>query len=367
VLRPAVSYACADDGAAIAYSTVGDGPVPIMVVAPLIGQLEIAWEEPAFEQFVSRLAVGTTVVLFDRRGSGLSDHAIGSVDDLELPVLAGDVRAVLRTCGIDRAVVLGISLGGMVAVQFAANHPDTTSALVVMASTACTTKDTDYDLGMDIDDVDAWVDRAVAHWGTGATVEVDGPTMSGDARYHAWAARLERHTLSPGDFAETVRASLRYDVRPLLSSIRAPTLVLHRRDDRAVPVANGRYLARRIPKAELVELDGVEHTYFLGDQTGTLNAIRDFIDTQVANGAVRAAVRRAERTGAYRYGWSALTPAEREVARLVAQGLTNAQVAERLGTSRFTVDGRLRRVYTKLAVTTRVELTSEYLRLPRQP
>jgi pimeloyl-ACP methyl ester carboxylesterase/DNA-binding CsgD family transcriptional regulator len=364
VLRPAVSYACADDGAAIAYSTVGEGPVPIVVVAPLIGQLEIAWEEPAFEQLVSRLAVGTTVVLFDRRGSGLSDHAIGSVDEFDLPVLAGDVRAVLHACGFGRAVVLGISLGGMVAVQFAADHPEATSALVVMASTARTTKDDDYDLGMDIDDVDAWVDRAVAHWGTGASVEVDGPTMSGDARYRAWAARLERHTVSPGDFAEAVRASLRYDVRPLLSSVRAPTLILHRRDDRAVPVANGHYLARRIPRAVLVELEGVEHTYFLGNQAGMIEAIRSFIDTQIANGAVRAAVRRAERTGAYRYGWSALTPAEREVARLVAKGLTNAQVADRLGISRFTVDGRLRRVYTKLAVSTRVELTSDYLRLP---
>jgi pimeloyl-ACP methyl ester carboxylesterase/DNA-binding CsgD family transcriptional regulator len=367
VLRPAVSYARADDGVAIAYSTVGDGPVPIVVVAPLIGQLEIAWEEPAFEQFISRLAVGTTVVLFDRRGTGLSDHPIGSVDELALPALAGDVHAVLRACGIDRAVVLGISLGGMVAIQFAADHPEATSALIVMASTARTTKDTDYDLGMDIDDVDAWVDQAVAHWGTGASVEADGPTMSGDTRYRAWAARIERHTASPGDFAEAVRASLRYDVRPLLSSISAPTLVLHRRGDRAVPVANGYHLARQIPKAVLVELDGVEHTYFLGDQAGTLEAIRDFVDSQVASGSLRAAVRRAERKGAYGIGWSALTPAEREVAMLVAEGLTNAQVAERLGTSPFTVDGRLRRVFTKLAVTTRVELTSEYLRLTHQP
>lgn len=362
MLRPTVSYARADDGVAIAYSTVGEGPVPVVVVAPLIGQLETAWEEPAFEQFVTRLAVGATVVLFDRRGSGLSDHAIGSVDELALPPLASDVHAVLRACGVDRAVVLGISLGGMVAMQFAADHPQQTSALVVIASTARCTKDADYDLGMDIDDVDAWVERAVAHWGTGASVEADGPTMSGDARYRAWAARLERHTISPGDVAAVVRASLSYDLRPLLSSINAPTLVLHRRDDQAVPVSNGRYLAQRIPEAAFVELDGVEHTYFLGDQAAMLDAIRDFIDAQVAGGAVRAAVRRAQRESAYGYGWAALTPRERQVATLVAQGLTNAQVAKRLGISPFTVDGRLRRVFTKLAVSSRVELVSEYLR-----
>lgn len=365
MLRPTARYVRADDGVAIAYATVGDGPVPIILVAPMMGQLEIAWEEPAFEQFVSRLAVGATVVLFDRRGSGLSDHGIGSVDALELPRLARDVRAVLGACGIDRAVVLGMSLGGMVAMQFAADSPEQTSALIVIASAARMTKDTDYDLGMDIDDVDAWVDQVEAHWGTGASVEGDGPAMSENPQYRAWAARLERHTISPGDFAEVARASLFYDLRPLLPSINAPTLVLHRRGDQAVPVANGRYIAQHIPDAAFVELDGVEHTYFLGDQAAMLGAMRDFIDEQVAGGAIRAAVRSAERKSAYGYGWSALTPGEHEVAALVAQGLTNPQVAERLGISPFTVDGRLRRVFAKLAVSNRVELASEYLRPSR--
>src|SRR5215203_5152257 len=129
---------------------------------------------------------------------------------------------------------------------------------------------------MDIGDADAWIERAVAGWGTGASVEVDGPTMAGDARYRAWAARLERHTVPPAGFTETVRASLDYDVRPLLELIRAPTLVLHRRDDQAVPVDNGHYLAKRIPDAAFVELDGVEHTYFLGDQAALLDAVRAF-------------------------------------------------------------------------------------------
>lgn len=363
MLRPTVTYTRGEDGVAIAYSTVGEGPVPIVVVAPLIGQLEIAWEEPAFEQFITRLAVGATVVLYDRRGSGLSDHTSASPGELELSHLASDVEVVLRACGFRQAVILGISLGGATAMRFAADHPDETSALVVVGSTARVIKDADYDLGMDIDDIEVWIERAVAGWGTGASVEVDGPTMAGNARYRAWAARLERHTISPGGFADTVRAALGYDVRPLLASIRAPTLVLHRRDDQAVPVANGRYIAQHIAGAVFVELDGVEHTYFLGDQASTLKAIRAFIDAQVAHGALRTAVRRAERKSAYGYGWTALTPGEREVATLVSQGMTNAEVADRLGTSRFTVDGRLRRIFAKLGVSTRVELTAEYLRL----
>ena len=130
-----------------------------------------------------------------------------------------------------------------------------------------------------------------------------------------------------------------------------------------MPFANARYLADQIPNAELVELDGVEHTYFLGDQTAVLATIRDFIDRQVAGGSLRPAVRAAERHHAYSFGWSALAPGEREVAKLVAEGLTNSEVAERLGISPFTVDGRLRRAFAKLGVSTRVELTAEYLRL----
>jgi pimeloyl-ACP methyl ester carboxylesterase/DNA-binding CsgD family transcriptional regulator len=363
VLRPEVRYARAADGVAIAYSTFGDGPVPIVVAAPLIGQLEIAWEEPAFEGFISRLAVGATVVLFDRRGSGLSDHAPGSDGQLELAQLASDIEAVLDACGIGQAVVFGISMGASTAIQFAARHPGRTSALVVLGGGPRLTRTDGFDLGIDPEMIDRWIDAAVAGWGTGASVEADGPTMAGDDRYRAWAARLERHTISPGGFRATLRAVFDYDVRPLLPLITAPTLIAHRRDDQGVAFEHGRYLADHIPDAVFVELPGVEHTWFLGPQRALLDAIRGFLDDRVAGGRLRPAVRRAERKSAYGYGWTALTPGEREVAALVAQGLTNAAVADRLGISPFTVDGRLRRVFTKLGVTTRVELTSEHGRL----
>jgi DNA-binding CsgD family transcriptional regulator len=161
------------------------------------------------------------------------------------------------------------------------------------------------------------------------------------------------------------RAAFRYDVRSLLPQLAVPTLVVHRRDDPGATIEHGRYLAEHIPDATYVELPGQEHTYFLGNDDAILGAVRAFIDERVAGGAMQSAVRRAERRGNYGYGWDALTPAEREVATLVAQGLTNAEVADRLGTSRFTVDGRLRRIFTKLDVTTRVEPTAEYARLTR--
>jgi DNA-binding CsgD family transcriptional regulator len=138
--------------------------------------------------------------------------------------------------------------------------------------------------------------------------------------------------------------------------------VLHRRRDAAVPIENGRYLAAHIPNAKFVELPGVEHTYFLGDQQQMLSAIRGFIDEHIGDGSLQTAVRRAERKRAYGLGTDALTPAERDVVGLIAEGLTNAQAAERLHVSPHTIDGRLRRVFAKLNVSTRVEFTREHAR-----
>jgi DNA-binding CsgD family transcriptional regulator len=275
------------------------------------------------------------------------------------------VLAVLDATDSDRVVVIGASLGGATAVQFAFEHPERTSALVLVASSPRLTTAPGYEIGIDPDDVDGWIQRAVAMWGTGASVEAEGPTMAGNVRYREWAGRLERHTASPGGVETMTRAAFGYDVRPLLSDLTVPTLVVHRRDDPGAPVEHGRYLAEHIPGATYVDLPGQEHTYFLGNHDAILAAVRAFIDERVTDGAMQAAVRRAERRGNYGYGWDALTPTEREVATLVAQGLTNAEVADRLRMSRFTVDGRLRRIFTKLDVATRVELTAEHARLGR--
>ena len=239
-------------------------------------------------------------------------------------------------------MLLGFSFGGATALQFAAECPRRTDALIVFGTTPRVLRDRGYPYGIPIDDFDAWIERAVGGWGTGASVEVDGPTMAGNDRFRRGQLARAAHGLA-GAACGRASGALAYDVRTSLAAIRAPTLVLHRRGDRAVPFANARYLADHIPNAELVELDGVEHTYFLGDQTAVLASIRDFIDRQVAGGHSDPAVRAAERHAAYSFGWSALAPGEREVAKLVAEGLTNAEVAERLGISPFTVDGRLRR------------------------
>ena len=219
MLRPTVRYARTNDGVAIAYSTVGHGPVTIVFASPLISQLEIAWEEPAYEHFITRLATGARVILFDRRGSGLSDHAPSTVDELDLSRLALDVLAVLDAADSDQAVVIGASLGGATAVQFAYEHPERTSALVLIATSPRLTTAPGYEIGIDPDDVDGWIHRAVSIWGAGGSVEAEGPSMAGNMRYREWAGRLERHTASPGDVETMTRAAFGYDVRPLLSEL----------------------------------------------------------------------------------------------------------------------------------------------------
>lgn len=365
VKRPKVQYARADDGVTIAYSALGEGPVTVALISPLVSQVEVAWEEPAFEHFVTRLATCARVVMFDRRGTGLSDHTTASGDRLALPQLARDVNAVLDHSDTEQAVLFGISLGSMTAVQHAFDFPGRVLALVLVGGAARLTSAPGFEFGMDPGAVDEWADHVARSWGTGTSVEADSPAMQSDARYREWAARLERHTCSPGMVAASLRYAATYDVRPLLGHISAPALVVQRSHDRATPVAHGRYLAENLPDATYVELDGEEHMYFLGDQQEMLDTIFAFLDDRVAGGRLRAAIRRAERRNAFGYGWESLTPSERDVATLVASGMTNNEVAERLRMSRFTVDGRLRRVFAKLDVSTRVELTAEYARVAR--
>jgi pimeloyl-ACP methyl ester carboxylesterase/DNA-binding CsgD family transcriptional regulator len=363
MLRPAVRYAKTGDGVAIAYSVVGEGSTTFVVIPQLVGQLEVAWEEPSFESFVSRLAAGARVVIFDRRGTGLSDHTTASGERLDLPQLAADVEAVLDASDTGRAVLVGASLGAMVAVQAAVTFPDRCAAVVLIGGSATYLRSAGYDLGVTSDAFDAEVDEAVRRWGTGVSFLADLEVAGNKPRLVEWAARLERHTCSPGMVAATLRRAAGYDIRGLLSGLTVPTLVLHREGDRVAPVDDGRYLARHVPGATLVELPGVEHTFFLGEQGPVLDAIRRFVDERVAGGRLRAALRQAERRNAYGYGWEALTGPEQEVAALVARGMTNSQIAERLSMSPYTVDGRLRKVFAKLDVSSRVELASEYARI----
>jgi pimeloyl-ACP methyl ester carboxylesterase/DNA-binding CsgD family transcriptional regulator len=362
VLRPEVRYARADDGVTVAYSVVGDGPVTIVVVSPLISQLELAWEEPALEHFWSRFAACARVVLFDRRGAGLSDRS-PTGERLGLAALALDVKAVLDACDAERAVLFGVTFGCAVAIRFAASYPERTQALVLAGGFAKLTRLGEFDFESDPAQIDEWASRTARAWGSGIVLGANAPAMRDNARYRDWAARMERHTCSPGAVAALCRWAAAVDVRPLLAGLRVPVLVIHRPGDRSVPVADGRLLADHIPGAVYAELPGEDHTLFVGDHRAVVRAVIGFLDREVAGGGLRAALHRADRKNAAGTGWDSLTASEREVAALIASGMTNSQVAARLRMSPHTVDGRLRRVFAKLGVNTRVELTAEYARV----
>jgi pimeloyl-ACP methyl ester carboxylesterase/DNA-binding CsgD family transcriptional regulator len=361
MLRPEVRYARAGDGVAIAYSVVGDGPVTIVVVSPLVSQLELAWEEPALEHFWSRFAACTRLVLFDRRGVGLSDRSLAG-ERIGLGALASDIAAVLDACDAGQAVLFGVTAGCPVAVGFAASYPDRVQALVLAGGFAKLTRLGVLDFEAAPELVDEWASSTARAWGSGAVFGARAPSMRDSARYREWAARRERHTCSPGSVEALCRWAATIDVRPLLAGLRLPVLVIHRQGD-AVPASDSRYLAEHIPGAEHAELPGQDHTLFVGDQRAVHQAVIGFLDRKVAGGALRAALRRADRKNAAGTGWDALTPSEREVAALIAAGMTNSQAAARLHLSPHTVDGRLRRVFAKLGVNTRVELTAEYARV----
>lgn len=362
VLRPEVHYARADDGVTIAYSVAGDGPVTIVFVSPLISQVELSWEQPALEHFWSRWAACARVVMFDRRGAGLSDRS-AAAERFSLPALALDVKAVLDDSDTQRAVLFGVTFGCAVAIHFAASCPDRVQALVLAGGFAKLTRLGEFDFEADPAQVREWAARTAGAWGSGAFFAARAPAMEDNARYRDWAARMERHTCSRGSVEALCKWVATVDVRPLLAGLRVPALVIHRAGDRTVPAADGRYLAGHIPGAAYAELPGDDHTLFVGDQRAALGAIIGFLDREVTGGELRAALRRADRKNAAGTGWDSLTWSEREVARLVAAGMTNSQIATRLSMSPHTVDGRLRRVFAKLGVNTRVEVTAEYARV----
>jgi pimeloyl-ACP methyl ester carboxylesterase len=240
------------------------------------------------------LRAAARLVMFDRRGAGLSDRS-STAEQLGLRALAMDVKAVLDSIGIGQAVLFGVTLGCPIAVQFAASYPDRVQALVLAGGFAKLTRLGEFDFAAHPAQVDEWAARNARGWGTGVVLGASAPEMSDNARYREWAARVERHTCSPGSVDALCQWAATIDVRPLLPGLSVPTLIIHRDGDRLLPVTDGRYLAEHIPGAVYAELPGTAHTLFLGDQRATIDTVIGFLDREVAAGALRPALRRADR------------------------------------------------------------------------
>jgi class 3 adenylate cyclase/predicted alpha/beta hydrolase len=272
---PETHYARSEHGN-IAYQVTGDGPIDVVFVGDWMNHVEWQWEEPHHARFLARLASFSRLILFDKRGTGMSDPV--PLD--ELPTLEqwmDDVRTVIDAVGAEQVALVAHAAGGSMAMLFAATYPERVSGLVLVSSFATMRRHDDYPVGIPPSIADTVLEWLSEGWGTGDTLDVMGPSAAADPQMRQWLGRFQRLSASPGAAAAMIRWVLRIDVRDVLGAVRVPTLVLTRADDQFVRSAHGRYLAEHIPSARFVELPGQDYFYFVGDTELLLDEVQEFL------------------------------------------------------------------------------------------
>lgn len=260
----------------IAYQITGEGAIDIVSTPGSFVSFDITEEDPKGALYYRRLASMGRVIRFDRGGAGASDPVpLDALPNLE--AYGREVLAVMDTVGSERAVLLAAYDAGPMAVLLAATHPERFSALGLFNTTARYVRDENYPIGMDPDAAELVAETFGETWGSEAHTSLYVPSRAGDRRFMSWFAKLQRLTISPAQAAAYLRAMFAVDVRALLPSIVAPTLVLHRRDFAFVPLSHGEYLAEHIPGGRLVVLDGADGPLIWEQPEHTLDVIEEFV------------------------------------------------------------------------------------------
>jgi pimeloyl-ACP methyl ester carboxylesterase/DNA-binding winged helix-turn-helix (wHTH) protein len=273
--QPETLYARSGD-VNIAYQVIGDAPLDLVFVMGWVSHLEYFWREPTFARFLLRLASFSRLILFDKRGTGLSDHVpINKLPTLEQRM--DDVRAVMDAVGSERAALCGVSEGGPMCSLFAATYPEKTIALVMIGTYAKRLRDDEYPWAPTTEERQHFFEEIRAHWGGPVGIEERAPTMAHDTQFREWWATYLRMGASPGAALALTQMNAEIDVRHVLPSIHVPTLVIHRTEDQCLKVDEGRYVAERIPGAKYVELPGQDHLPFVGDQDAILDEVEEFL------------------------------------------------------------------------------------------
>lgn len=281
-LKPETKYAKSGD-VNIAYQVMGDGPVDLIYVPGWVSNLEYGWEEPSLAKFYRRLASFSRLILFDKRGTGLSDQST-SMPTLEQRM--DDVRAVMEAVHSERAVVFGMSEGGNMAMLFAASYPERTIALITFGVFAKRLFDPEYPWAPTPEARQQFYDAIENEWGGSLGIEDLAPSRADDERFRNWWASYQRRSASPRGALNLAKLNTSIDVRHVLPAIRVPTLVLHRIGDRDSNIEEGRYIASHIPNAKLVELPGEDHLIFVGDQHTLFKAVEEFVANVGSSGEV---------------------------------------------------------------------------------
>jgi pimeloyl-ACP methyl ester carboxylesterase/DNA-binding CsgD family transcriptional regulator len=295
-----------------------------------MSHLELDWANPAFRAFVSGLAEHRTVVRYDRPGTGLSDRT--ALPDTSLDGEVEVLARVVEAAAAGPVTLLGGSSGGPIATAFAARYPERVDHLVLYGTYADGARVAAPEVRMEL------ISLVSAHWGLGSRVLADLflPEATGAERDEF--ARFQRASASADVAARSLAAVYAFDVRADLPHVRAPTLVVHRRDDRAIGADLGREVAAAIPGAEFAALDGHDHFPWLGDAAAVQRTVLAAIGAPAVGPAVNLA---------------ALSDRERDVLRLVAGGLADREIARRLGLSPHTVHRHLANIHTKLGLPSR--------------
>ncbi|MFN2591154.1 MAG: adenylate/guanylate cyclase domain-containing protein [Actinomycetota bacterium] len=274
-MQPETAYTTSSGDVSIAYQVVGDGPIDMVIAPGWIFHLDLAWEDPSFERMMRRLTSAFRVIVFNKRGTGLSDRAAGASSPEER---MDDIRAVMEAAGAEWPVVMGWSEGASIAMLFAATFPTRTRALVMYAGAARFSRAPDYPIGFPEEVLAAG--RALVsgeNWGKGNLGAIVAPSQIHDERFRKWFGRFERLTINPRQARQMLDINLDLDLRHVLPLIQVPTLILHQTHDMFVPIVMSRYMAERIPGATLVELPGQDHLWWFENQDDVTDAIVEFV------------------------------------------------------------------------------------------
>jgi pimeloyl-ACP methyl ester carboxylesterase/DNA-binding CsgD family transcriptional regulator len=340
-VQPATKYARSGQ-VSIAYQVMGAGVIDLVLVPGFVSHVEVAWEEPRLVRFLTRLASFSRLIVFDKRGTGMSDP-VASPPSMDQRM--DDIGAVMDAAGSARAAIFGVSEGGTLSLLFAEAHPERAQALILYGSWGRRIAGPDYPHGPSAEQLEEVLRGMERAWASGDWWDGGQPSASDDARHRAWWARYLRMAASPAMAQNVIRMNMRLDVRDLLPRIDLPTLILHRTGDSWIDVGHARYLAENIPDATYVELPGADHRPWLGDVDAIANEIEVFL-----TGRTRRPRRRTD------IGVDALSRREREVAVLASRGQTAQEIADSLFVSKRTVESHLVSIYAKLGVDSKTEL-----------
>ena len=258
----------------IAYQVVGNGPIDLVLTFGWVSHIAHVWDLPAMASFLNRLASFTRLIIYDKRGTGMSDR-VSPLPTLEQRM--DDVRAVMDAAGSERAAVMGISEGGVMATLFAATYPGRTVALIINGSYPSRLLRPDYPWGIPPDTYERRMATIVPDWGKGLGMESYAPSQLGNPEVAAWWGRFTQLSASPRDAADLMRMNTQIDIGGILPTIRVPTLVIHANGDKVAPIEAGRYFAEHIPGARILELDSIDHWFYFLDLDRVIGEIQEFL------------------------------------------------------------------------------------------